>query len=421
MIMSKLFSKGSVARAEALLKTIVDAWKVDAEGRLTTTNHGVLFLEGVLIQSMQATSGLDVAELEHCARKSIRDVIRERLPKVARVEEVFRDHVRTLKATPKNDYRLVTRCHFKLKEGQSFDVVVGDAKATFSDQRPDFDFAEFYAGGVGRVKLDRHAPGAYAVIPVRARTPEFALEIGAQHMDLTFGALNYALHFGGLSFMREGGRPIALAFPGAELGLYFPDGKKCEDHALYYTVTPSRVYSTHQDIPARWERVRNSIWEGRGEELSYYETFWRLYFQCLSESDADSRAAKLWKIAEFLTHPGGCAVRADEVCARMAVPFADREIVEYVFQALMKRRNWAAHNASYGIRREEVFEVARNLVELFVWRSAAAAHFPKLADWQAFLKLGQGVFEPKQLEIAAEAMRRRSEAVMAAKEQDQND
>ncbi len=336
------------------------------------------------------------------------------MPKVARLEEHFQLHVERLKAKPKADYRLVTRCHFKLKPGQAFDVIVGDAKATFSDKRPDFDFSEFFAGGVGRVNLDRHFPGAYAVIPVRARTPEFALEVGAQHLDVTFGALNYALHFGSLSYMRNGARPVAHAFPGAELGLFLPDGKKCDDHALYYTVTPTSVFSTVYDIGERWERVRKVVWSGREAELWYYETFWRLYFQCLSESDADSRALKLWKIAEFLTHPIGEAVRAEQVCARMAVPFGDGPIIEYTFEALMKRRNWTAHNASYGIRREEVFEVARNHIELFVWRSAAATHFPTLKDWVAFLKLGQGDFDPDQLSIAADALRRRSAAIADA-------
>ena len=94
----------------------------------------------------------------------------------------------------------------------------------------------------------------------------------------------------------------------------------------------------------------------------------------------------------------------------MAVPFGDGEIVRYVFEALMKRRNWTAHNANYGIRREEVFEVARGLVDRFVWRSVSASHFPTLDHWQAFLRLGQGHYEPDQLEVAAQVMRMRDSA-----------
>lgn len=399
-----MFPKKLAARAESLLSFISGQWKITPEGGLSTTNHGVIFLEQALIQTVQAKTGLETIEVERCASRAIRDVIKAGTPALGPLQARFQDLVHETEAQALEEYRLVTRCHFALQPTQAFAIKIRQATVRFSHERPAYDFSTFYGGLIGEVDLDQPWHGAYAVLPVRARSQSSALHVGARNIDLLFGALTYALEFGSLSMLPNPGFPIARAFPGKEIGLFLPDGRKCEDNALFFSAVPARVFETAKDIPARWERVRSIVWANRSKELSYYEDFWRLYFHALAEPDVEGRVLRLWKLVECITFSNN----EEEACRRIAAPFgpSNREMVSLVFDALRIRRNWIAHNAGIGLHQDGVFEMARDLVDRFILRSTSK-EFPRLRDWQAFLQLSQGKYTPDQLEMAASLMRNR--------------
>lgn len=399
-----MFPHGIEARAEDLLGFIASQWKVTQEGRLSTTNHGVIFLEQALIQTVQTNTKLETIETARCASRAIRDVIKAGQPTLKELRKRFEELVAETEAVEKAEYHLVTRCHFSLLPDQDFEIQIRDARVRFTYSRPDYDFSPFWAGSIGQVDLDRPQGGAYAVLPVWARSVNAALHVGGRNIDVLFGALSYALEFGSLSLMPNPGFPIARAFPGKEIGLFHPSGQKQEEDALFFSSVPAHVFSTGKDIPARWERIRSAVWATRAKELRYYENFWRLYFHALAEPDVEGRVLRLWKLVEHITFSNNEA----EACRRIAAPFGPdtREMVALVFDALRMRRNWIAHNPAAGIHQDGVFELARDLVDRFVLRSTSK-EFPRLADWRAFLELSHGKHSAAQLELAAQMMRQR--------------
>lgn len=399
-----MFPRKLAPRAEALLSFIAGQWEITPEGGLSTTNHGVILLEQILIQTVQANTRLETIEVARCASTAIRDVVKGGNATLLYLEERFKELVTEAEASELAEYHLVTRCHFGLSVGQDFEVKIRNAAARFTVARPAYDLSEFFAGVAGNVNLDQPFGGAYAVLPVRARSSEAALHVGSKNIDLLFGALTFALEFGSLSSLPNPGIPIARAFPGKEIGLFRPDGSRCDDYTLFFPTVPACVFRTALDIPARWERVRSVVWTTRKSQLQYYEDFWRLYFHALAEPDVEGRVIRLWKVVEYVTFSNS----EDEACRRIAAPFGPeaREIVALVFDALRMRRNWIAHNAGVGIHQDGVFELARDAVERFMWRSASK-EFPRVQDWRAFLELSQGKHTPEQLELAAELIKRR--------------
>lgn len=399
--MPKLFPKGSTERIEELLTTIAAGWEIDADGGFKTSDFSVILLEGALIQSISSDAATPI-EIEKCAKRAIKALLREGSRKVERLEHLFQEEIEHLLVQPLQEFHLVTRCHFRLGAGQSFEIKIEECTARFSDAAPRYDFSEYYAGSIGRVRLDRHSPGAFAVLPVHARSEQAALDLGSQALDVTFGALNYALHFGSFNLMGGAAEPLARAFPGKEIGLFSPDGKRHDDYTLFYSVAPSRVFQTEKDIPSRWERVRSLIWETRSKQLAYYKKFWRLYFQCLADADTETRFLRLWKLAECITF----TFKAEDVCARISAPFRDRSLVYAVFESLMRRRNWIAHNANYGVHRGEVFELARDIVDRFILKSASK-EFSSIDDWKAYTELGSSRYSVEQLSATVAALRKR--------------
>jgi hypothetical protein len=331
-------------------------------------------------------------------------VIKEGNPNLSLLEKAFLHQVEETKSKPMTEFHLVTRCHFSLSAEQDFDVEIDGTIAHFTSAQPKYDFVPFPSGRLGRVDLNEPSGGAYAVLPVWARGETAAFHAGSWSIDVVFGALTYALEFGNLSITANPGFPIARAFPGKEIGLFRPDGARCTENALFFSSVPFRVFSNTSDIEKRWERVRNSVLSTRRNESGYYKNFWRLYFHALAEPDVEGRVLRLWKIVEHLTFTNN----ESEASKRMATPFRaeDRELVSLVFDALRMRRNYIAHSVSSGIHQDGVFEVAREMIDKFVLRSASP-EFPRLKDWRSFLELSVGNHSADQLERAAQIMRKR--------------
>ncbi len=378
--------------------TIRDNHEVQEAGAISTKNLDIVFLESVLSQLVTKTDPLTSSEIEICLQKAIRAFIRSTAQDLEEFERFLEEEMFRRQSLPKARYTLYSRCYFTLKPQQKIRVRVGAYEGYFADGLSSLvDITEPLDARLSD-QCFGPAAGAVFVSTVFARSEDAALDVANYQVDVLFGAMSYALHLGRKAILSEVNRPLAIAFPGSEIGLIGCNGRLCEGR-LVFVATPSQIFHTDKDIPSRWDIVQQKILSGHPSKIGYYAEFFALYFQCLADPDSSNRFVKLWRVVEHLCH----GAKEDDVVGIISAPFRDADLVRLSFYALQARRNRIVHSSPYGHHVEQAFEVARDLVERFVIRSASP-QFPELEDWKSFLKVASGPIDGKRLKAFAELM-----------------
>ncbi|MBX9707036.1 MAG: hypothetical protein K2X61_03785 [Caulobacteraceae bacterium] len=303
--------------------------------------------EQALLQLLSVEkSSLTAVEFEQCSHKSLRQFIKAGEGGSDAYNAKLEAEIRRYKRARTKAHQICTRSYAQFPAGFSFDIELWGTKATISSERPHYLSPDQPKLKREEVALSVPEAGSYLSLSVRSRSISGALDQATNDIALLLGILNFGLNHGTLTWSWFGSnRDVrAKVFPGRDVFVIDQSGQANVESWRYYTVVPKDTKWLSQKELSRFDHVKRlvSILETRSSgDRGFYQEFFRMYFDALSESDEDMIVIRLWKAAEHLTG----SQSAEEMADRLALTWSDKDVVSAVCFALGHRRNNMIHNS----------------------------------------------------------------------------
>lgn len=394
--------KGLRAKVEALLASIVPLYEVTEGGGLRTSSFSIRLYEGALIQLLDvAPSGLTATDFEHCAWRAVMATIKGRATSCSDFEQKLDNEIAAFKRKRRSPFRVCSRCHFSVPHDYRLEIELWGAKLTITQAPPAGLSAEQPRLLNGRTAFADPEFGAYLTMTVYERTKSGALDRATHDISFLSGLLNFTLNLGNLSWSLVGGeREMKVKiFPGREVFLLNADGVADVDVWRYYTTYPTHAKSLSDNELKKLEqhtKIIDRLNRLKKGDRAFYRSFFELYFDALSEVDADSVVMRLWKAAEHIT----MGQSAQHIANRLALTWSDREAVSAVCYALGQRRNWIMHNSKPSPQVDELPQLFRHFLENLAWKSLSS-DVKGVGHWKAIMQMSDIDID---LDLAADAV-----------------
>jgi hypothetical protein len=373
---------------EALLASIVPAYKVTPDGGISTSELSIRLYEGALIQLLDVDpSGLTATEFERCAWKALTETIKAQTASCSVFEKKLDKQIEEFKREKPSRFRACSRCHFSVPHDYRLDIKLWGATLTITQGPPKGLSTEQPTLPDGRTAFAAPEFGAYLTMTVHERTKGGALDRATHRIAFLLGLLNFTLNLGSLSWSLFHSEPKfhAKLFPGREVFLLDEDGVADVESWRYYTVLPNRVETLNAKELKRLEehtKIIDRLRKLKKGDQAFYQTFFELYFDALSELDADSVVIRLWKAAEHITQ----GQDAQHIANRLALTWSDAKAVSAVCYALGQRRNLIMHNSKPAPQIGELPQLFRHFLEEAAWKSLSK-DVKSVAHWKTIMQM----------------------------------
>ncbi|MCR5878812.1 hypothetical protein [Phenylobacterium sp. J367] len=328
--------------------------------------------------------------------------IKARATSCSELEQNLSEEIASFKRKRRSPFRICSRCHFSIPHDYRLDIELWGARLTITQAPPDGGLSPEQPRLLnGRTAFADPEFGAYLTMTVYERTKSGALDRATHDIAFLLGLLNFTLNLGNLSWtLFNGERQMSVkVFPGREVFLLNADGVADVDVWRYYTTYPTtakklsdgelRKLEQHVKIIERLNRLKKG-------DRAFYRSFFELYFDALSEVDADTVVMRLWKAAEHIT----MGQSAQHIANRLALTWSDKEAVSAVCYALGQRRNWIMHNTRPAPQIEELPALFRHFLENSAWKSLSP-DVRGVEHWKAIMQMSDIEMD---LDLAADAV-----------------